>query len=158
VSSATDTIATDFGLGPIDQISFAVSSIERAVPAYEALFGGRFTVRDVALQPELVSYRGAPADTALRLAFGETAGIEIELVEVLRGPAPARDHLDQHGEGLHHVRFSVVDLAEKTERLEAAGFTVVFGGTTPRGSLFAYLEAPAAYGHTVLELIQQPDV
>src|SRR3954451_3559027 len=142
MTAPAHSVATDFGLGPIDQISFAVKSVDAAVPAYEALFGSQFTVRDVALQPDLVSYKGAPADAALRLAFGATAGIEVELVEVLRGPAPARDHREQHDEGLHHVRFSVADITAKIAQLEGAGFTVVFGGRTPRGSQFAYLEAP----------------
>ena len=81
MSDATaSSIATDFDLGPIDQISFAVTSIEQSLPWYEALFGAPFTVRDVTLSPDAVRYRGAPADAALRLAFGRTAGIEIERI------------------------------------------------------------------------------
>ncbi len=143
----------DFGLGPIDQISFAVTSVERSLPWYEAVFGGPFTVRDVTLAPDAVTYRGAPADAVLRLAFGRTAGIEIELVEVRRGEAPSLEHLREHGDGLHHVRFRVVDLDAKTEQLAGAGFEVIFSGTTPRGS-FAYVQSPASLGHTVIELIQ----
>jgi hypothetical protein len=75
----------------------------------------------------------------LRLAFGHTAGLEIELVEVLSGAAPSLEHLREHGDGLHHVRFPVLDLRAKTDQLTAACFEVIFGGTTPRGSLFAYV-------------------
>ncbi len=155
--ATASSIATDFDLGPIDQISFAVTSVEQSLPWYEALFGGPFTVREVTLAPELVTYRGAPADAVLRLAFGHTAGLEIELVEVLSGTAPSLEHLREHGDGLHHVRFSVLDLQAKTDQLTAAGFEVIFGGATPRGSLFAYVQAPASLGHTVIELIQQPE-
>jgi hypothetical protein len=81
MSDATaSSIATDFDLGPIDQISFAVTSVEQSLTWYEAVFGGPF----------------------------------------------------------------------------AAGFEVIFGGTTPCGSLFAYVQAPASLGRTVIELIQQP--
>ena len=153
LSGAASSVAARFGLGPIDQISFAVTSVEQSLPWYEALFGGPFTVRDVILAPDAVTYRGAPADAALRLAFGRTAGIEIELVEVLRGEAPSLEHLREHGDGLHHVRFRVDDLAAKRDQLTAAGFEVIFGGTTPRGS-FTYVQAPASLGHTVIELIQ----
>ena len=100
-----------------------------------------------------VTYRGAPADAVLRLAFGRTAGIEIELVEVRRGEAPSLEHLREHGDGLHHVRFRVSDLDAKTEQLAAADFEVIFSGTTPR-SRFAYVQSPASLGHTVIELIQ----
>ena len=147
------SIATDFGLGPIDQISFAVTSVERSLPWYEAVFGGPFTVRDVTLAPDAVTYRGAPADAVLRLAFGRTAGIEIELVEVRRGEAPSLEHLREHGDGLHHVRFPVADLGAKTAQLTEAGFEVILSGTTTR-SRFAYVQAPASLGYTVIELIQ----
>lgn len=150
---AASSIAAGFGLGPIDQISFAVASVERSLPWYEALFGGPFTVRDVTLTPDKVTYRGAPADVVLRLAFGWTAGIEIELVEVVRGEAPSLEHLREHGDGLHHVRFPVADLDAKTAQLTDAGFEVIFSGTTPR-SRFAYVQAPASLGYTVVELIQ----
>ena len=150
---AASSIAAGFGLGPIDQISFAVASVERSLPWYEALFGGPFTVRDVTLTPDKVTYRGAPADAVLRLAFGWTAGIEIELVEVVRGEAPSLEHLREHGDGLHHVRFPVADLDAKTAQLSDAGFEVIFSGTTPR-SRFAYVQAPASLGYTVVELIQ----
>jgi hypothetical protein len=43
--SPASSIAAYFGLGPIDQISFAVTSVERSLPWYEAVFGGPFTVR-----------------------------------------------------------------------------------------------------------------
>ena len=49
---SASSIAADFGLGPIDQISFAVTSVERSLPWYEAVFGGPFTVRDVTLAPD----------------------------------------------------------------------------------------------------------
>jgi methylmalonyl-CoA/ethylmalonyl-CoA epimerase len=146
-------IAADFSLGPIDQISFAVTSVDRSLPWYEAVFGGPFTVRDVTLTPDAVTYRGAPADAVLRLAFGRTAGIEIELVEVRSGEAPSLEHLREHGDGLHHVRFPVADLDAKTVQLTEAGFEVIFSGTTPR-SRFAYVQAPLSLGHTVIELIQ----
>ncbi len=147
------SVAADFGLGAVDQISFAVTSVEQSLPWYEAVFGGPFTMRDVTLGPDAVTYRGAPADAVLRLAFGRTAGIEIELVEVRHGEAPSLEHLREHGDGLHHVRFRVADLDAKTEQLAAAGFEVIFSGTTARGS-FSYFQSPAALGHTVIELIQ----
>jgi hypothetical protein len=41
MSAATaSSIATDFDLGPIDQISFAVTSVEQSLPWYAAVFGG----------------------------------------------------------------------------------------------------------------------
>jgi hypothetical protein len=67
--------APQFGLGDIDQISFAVRNLEEAVPRYEAMFGGPFTTMDV---PDMdVVVRGKPSVTSLRLGFGQSAGLEV---------------------------------------------------------------------------------
>jgi catechol 2,3-dioxygenase-like lactoylglutathione lyase family enzyme len=152
-----DPVADRFDLGPIDQISFAVEDMATALPRYAALFG-EFTVRTVRLTPDRVTYRGEPASATLVLGFGRTGDVEIELVQVAEGDAPALEHIRRHGEGLHHVRFRVSDIAERKAALTGAGFDLVLDGTTERGSSFAYLEAPESYGHTVIELIQEPAV
>jgi methylmalonyl-CoA/ethylmalonyl-CoA epimerase len=144
-----------FGLGPIDQISFAVEDMNAALPRYSALFGD-FTVRTVRLTPDRVTYRGEPASATLVLGFGRSGDVEIELVQVADGDAPSLEHLRRHGEGLHHVRFAVTDIDDRKATLTGAGFAIVLDGTTERGARFAYLEAPAEFGHTVIELIQEP--
>ena len=145
--------ADDLGLGPIDQVSFAVESIEAVLPLYSALFG-EFVVRDVAFSPDRVTYRGQPAEAELKLAMGRSGDVEIELVEMRSGEGPALDHIGRHGQGLHHVRFMVEDMAAKAAALEARGFQRILEGTTPRGSGFMYFECPDLLGHTVIELVQ----
>lgn len=150
-----DGVAGRFGLGPIDQISFAVEDMAAVLPLYSALFG-ELTTRRVTLTPDRVTYRGRPASATLLLGFGRTGDVEVELVQVEDGEAPSLEHLRRHGDGLHHVRFPVDDLDAKEAEMAAAGFETILRGTTPRGAVFAYLEAPARFGHSVIELIQQP--
>jgi methylmalonyl-CoA/ethylmalonyl-CoA epimerase len=141
-----------FGLGPIDQISFAVADVDEAVPRYTAMFGGPFNVIDI--PPMEVSYRGRPSSCQLKLAFGRSGAVEVELVEVRSGDSPAGDFVRTRGEGLHHVRFPVSDLAATRAEMEAEGFEVTFaGGSADVG--FAYLESPLLNGMTI-ELIQFP--
>lgn len=154
-STPAADVATRFDLGPIDQISFAVDDLDAALPRYAALFG-EFTVRTVRLTPERVRYRGRPMSATLALGFARSGDVEIELVQVLDGDAPSLEHLRDHGEGLHHVRFRVADIEARKQVLVEAGYEIVVEGTTERGSSFAYLEAPAGLGHTVIELIQPP--
>ena len=146
---------SSFDLGPVDQISFAVADIDAALPVYCALFGEPVR-RRVALDPEHVRYRGEPVAATLELAFFRSGDLEVELVAVAEGDAPHLEHLREHGDGLHHVRFRVDDLAAKRDEMAAAGFCTVIDGTTARGSRFAYLEWPARLGHTLVELIQPP--
>jgi len=139
-----------FGLGDIDQISFAVRNLDEAVPRYEAMFGGPFATMDV---PDMdVVVRGKPSVTSLRLGFGQSAGLEVELVEVVSGDWPTLTWLDERGEGLHHLRYPVPDAAAPRAALVAAGATVVLEGGG-EGYAFVYLEAPHLNG-MVIELLQ----
>lgn len=138
-----------FGLGAIDQISFAVASVDDAVPRYAAMFGGPITVLDV---PELdVICYGAPTTTTLRLGFGHTGDVEVELVEVVHGAWPTIDWIAHHGEGLHHLRFPVTDVAASRAAMEAEGFEVTLESTN--GISFVYLASPMLNGMTI-ELIE----
>lgn len=146
---------TGIGLGSPDQISFAVADMAEAMPVLGLLFG-EFAVRESVLAPGSVVYRGREGRTRLRLGICQAGAVEIELVEVLEGDWPTVDHIDLHGPGLHHVRFVVDDLDAKSSHLQAAGFSEVLRGVSPRGSRFAYLEAPEVLGPTMVELLQPP--
>ena len=142
-----------YGLGAIDQISFAVRDADDAAQRYGAMFGGPFMVFDAPVMDVLV--RGEPSTTALRLGFGRNAGIEVELVQVLSGDYPTLSWLDERGEGLHHVRYPVKDLKGTQAAMVADGGTVTLEGSSGP-LLFAYVESPLLGGMTV-ELIQLPD-
>ena len=146
---------TDLGLGPPDQISFAVADMTEAVPLLSLLFG-EFSVRESVLAPGSVVYRGREGRTRLRLGICQAEPVEIELVEVLEGDWPTVDHIDRHGPGLNHIRFVVDDLDAKSAQMQAAGFGEVLRGVSPQGSRFAYLEAPELLGPTLVELLQPP--
>ena len=146
-------IEQKYGLGAIDQISFAVRDADDAAQRYTAMFGGPFTVFDAPAMDVLV--RDEPSTTLLRLGFGRTADIEVELVQVLSGDYPTLSWLDERGEGLHHVRYRVKDLKATQAEMVADGFTVTLEGNSGP-LLFAYLEAPPLSGMTI-ELLQVPE-
>jgi methylmalonyl-CoA/ethylmalonyl-CoA epimerase len=150
-------LGTEFDLGPIDQVSFVVRDMEAALPAYRAMFGD-FDVNTVSFTPEDVAYRGVPAHASIAVALGSSGPIQIELIQLIEGDAPFGEHLLKHGEGLHHVRFPVADMAVKMAELVAAGFGVVLEGHRRNGTHFVYLEAPEAFGYTLFELIQFANV
>jgi hypothetical protein len=149
VSVSETTIEQRFGLGAIDQISFAVPSVDDAVPRYAAMFGGPFEIVDV---PGIdVICRGAPDRPALRLGFGQSGDLEVELVEVVSGEWPTVHWLATRGEGLHHVRYPVTDVGATRAEMEAAGCEVILMDAA--GELFAYVEVPMLNG-MVVEIIQ----
>jgi hypothetical protein len=142
-------LAEHFGLGPIDQISFAVADTEEAAKRYESIFGP-FEIVDVPAMD--ITYRGRPSTVTLKLGFGRSGPLEIELVQVIEGDSPAKDHLLSHGEGFHHVRFPISDLKGTQAAMEREGWTTTFAGESP-GVSFAYLEPPPTLTSTVVELI-----
>jgi hypothetical protein len=152
VSTIEQRLDERFGLGAIDQISFAVPSVDDALPRYAAMFGGPFTAMDVPGMDVVV--RGQPESVALRLGFGRTAGLEVELVEVVSGGWPTVAWLADHGEGLHHLRYPVDEFVQSRDEMLAAGCTLVMEGHSS-GVSFGYLEVPMLNG-MVVELIQMP--
>ncbi|HIF98907.1 MAG TPA: hypothetical protein EYQ54_18120 [Myxococcales bacterium] len=139
------------GLGPIDQVSYVVENIDRALPNYEALFGP-FDVSQNEL-PDC-TIRGQAADCTLKMAIAHSGSMEIELIEVIEGETTHTEHLRAHGEGLHHVRFRVDDIDAKLPELQAEGFeTLLYKRFSPEIA-FAYVQTPDAIGGSVIELLQ----
>ena len=147
----SEAVARDLGLGPIDQVAYVVESLERALPRYEAMFGP-FQVATYEMKD--CTIRGRQADWTVRLALNNSGPVEIELIEVVAGETTHSEHLKQHGEGLHHVRFRVADLEPKVAALEAAGYRTVMQKRFGPTIAFAYLESPPEIGGSVIELIQ----
>jgi methylmalonyl-CoA/ethylmalonyl-CoA epimerase len=152
MTTVGDALTQKFGLGPIDQISFAVSSVDDALPRYEAMFGVGFFVIDVPGMEVVV--RDRPETVDLRLAIGRSGGLEVELVEVVSGGWPTVAWLAEHGEGLHHLRYPVDDFARSRDEMLAAGCTPVMEGHVGDAA-FGYLEVPLLNG-MVVELIHMP--
>jgi 4-hydroxyphenylpyruvate dioxygenase-like putative hemolysin len=150
-ANQASALAQRFNLGPMDQVAFLVRNMDQALPAYEALFGP-FNV--MAVGPVEVKYRGKTIFPKLKLALGKSGPMEIELCEAVGGGPPHGEHLERHGEGLYHVRFKVQRLHETLQAMETAGFVNVYSGESETVR-FAYVEAPATLGHTLLELVER---
>ena len=148
--SNSHSLTGSLDLGPIDQVAYVVQDLEKALPHYEALYGP-FQVSDSPLTG--VQCRGETIDCVLKIAVNRSSPVEIELIQVLEGDTPHAEHLREHGEGLHHVRFRVSGLEARLEELEKAGFeTTFYKRFEGAGNVaFAYAQSPA--GHTI-ELLE----
>jgi len=146
----TQELANKFGLGIMDQISFAVRDLDKALPAYEAIYGPFKVGTRVVDNIEYLGRKVGP--TTLKLGFAYTNGFEIELVQVVEGEFPQADWLKTHDEGFQHIRFRVEDFDGARERMEAAGFERVLLGKSPTAQ-FCYLKAPPELNGLSIELI-----
>lgn len=119
------------------------------------LGAGPFFVFDVPVLPEQLYY-GQPTEVSMRVGFGFSGGILIELLEQTNaGASPFRDFLEQRGEGLHHV-MPRCDFDTGFARLSAAGHEVAFAGLMPSGERFCLFDTRDTSGAYV-ELMELSD-
>jgi methylmalonyl-CoA/ethylmalonyl-CoA epimerase len=146
--------ADRFGLaGKIDQIGYVVHDLEASMPYYEAIFG---SFRTGVAPIDGARFRGQEIDCRLKIATNNDGPIEIELIQVLEGETPHTEHLREHGEGPHHVRFRVSDIETKIAELETAGYERTFWKRFGPGVAFAYLTSPKEMGGALIELLEMP--
>ncbi len=116
------------GLPPVEQVGYVFRDLKSAVKLYDPLFGP-FTYMDTVV--EGATYRGKPADVAMKLAFGKSGDIEIELIEIVSGASPHQEFIDQGREGMHHLRFRADDCDRWTARLAPLGYQPIWYKTWP---------------------------
>ena len=73
---------------------------------------------------------------------------------MVSGESPHREMLERHGEGIHHIRFSVEDVDPPLAKLIGLGFQPIWSHELPQfRARWVYLEAPADTGGALIELL-----
>ena len=130
-------LQTQLNLPDLNQVGFVVRNLEQALALYEPLFGP-FSTMDPG--PMTYDYRGEQEECTMRLAFGKSGDVEIELIEWVAGGCPHKEFLDAGGEGMHHLRFIVDDLDVEVTAAQAFGYEAIWGKRYGEGLAVAYLE------------------
>jgi 4-hydroxyphenylpyruvate dioxygenase-like putative hemolysin len=97
-------------------------------------------------------YRGQPSSGRAKLAFFDLGQVSLELIEPMGGPSTWQEHLDAHGESLHHIAFQIQGMQDKLAYLDANGIPLVQRGEY-KGGRYAYVDGMEALG-VVLELLE----
>ena len=126
-------------LPDLDQVGFVVRDMAQALILYEPLFGP-FTTMDPG--PMTYNYRGVQEECCIRLAFGRSGDVEIELIEWVSGGCPHREFLDGGREGMHHLRFIVDNLDAQVTAAQSVGYAPIWSKRFAPGLAVAYLERP----------------
>ena len=80
----SDDICQQLDLPDLNQVGFVVRDMAKALALYEPMFGP-FSLMDPG--PMEYDYRGRKETCEMRLAFGKSGDVEIELIEPQRGRA-----------------------------------------------------------------------
>lgn len=132
-----ENIRSHLALPDLNQVGFVVRNMDRALALYEPLFGP-FSRMDPG--PMTYDYRGVQEECTMRLAFGNSGNIEIELIEWVSGGCPHKEFLDAGREGMHHLRFIVDDLDTQVAAACSLGYEAIWGKRYGEGLAVAYLE------------------
>lgn len=139
-------------LPPLDQVAYMVHDLDDAIARFSRMFGP-FSTMEADNKGAL--YKGERHDVDLKLAFGRSGDVEIELIEHVRGESPHKDWIEANGESIFHVRFMVDDVDAKLAELATHGYETIWYNQMPQlGIKYAYTQAPRAQGGHVFELGQ----
>jgi methylmalonyl-CoA/ethylmalonyl-CoA epimerase len=97
-------------------------------------------------------------DGGVRLTHLDLGNLHLQLVQPLREDHPMQQHLDQHGEGLHHLCLLVDDVPQAIDQLPRMGLAAKSRQPHrgPRGEKAAFID-PASTRGVVWELTAEAD-
>ena len=132
-----EDIRKQLNLPDLNQVGFVVRDLETALALYAPIFGP-FSTMDPG--PMTYDYRGREEECEMRLAFGSSGDVEIELIEWVSGGCPHKEFLDAGREGMHHLRFIVENLETTAAQAKAFGYQKIWSKRYSDGLAVAYLE------------------
>ncbi len=132
--------------GSILELCHVVRDMDVAIEHWTTVIGaGPFYVFDIPAMPGQ-THRGKPSAIDLRIAFGFSGGLLIELLQQLNDvPSVFHEILESRGEGYHHVMLRL-PFDKGRLRIEAAGYELAFAGRLPGGERFGLFDARAGNG------------
>lgn len=91
------------------QIAIVVKDIEKAAKAWSEMFGVEMPEITPVPPPDVcqIYYRGKKTATRAKLACIKAGQITIELTEPDEMDSSWKEYLDEHGQGVHHLGFTV---------------------------------------------------
>jgi len=148
------------GSGSVDgrpnvvQIGLIVRDIEITAQSYAALLGVDVPEWSLtgSVEEAHTRYRGEPTEARAKLAFFRLGNLQIELIEPVGGPSTWREFLDAHGEGVHHIAFTVDGMQGQVAALDAHGMPLVQRGDYT-GGRYAYIDSSEQL-KVILELLE----
>ncbi|MDI6808759.1 MAG: methylmalonyl-CoA epimerase [Candidatus Eisenbacteria bacterium] len=100
-------------INQLDHIGIVVRNLDHSARIYSSAFGAKLVREE-----ELPSMK-------VRIAFLEIGPVTIELIEAMGEGSPVEKFLNERGEGLHHLCFTVDDIDAALAQLKKAGVRLI---------------------------------
>ena len=139
--------------GDIIQVAHVVRDLDRAMKFYWDTFRigpwGVYSFAPPDVRESMV--HGKPADFSYLVAVTDfRAGVQLELMQPVKGRSIYDEHLEKKGEGFHHVKLYYADCQAALARYRAQGVQVIQSGKYDEDE-FYYLDTEKVFG-AVIEL------
>ncbi len=135
------------------QIGIIVKDVEKTAGHYAEVFGiprpAVVPIADDAFAQ--TTYRGQPSGAKGKAAFFDLGPVQMELIEPVGAPSTWEEFLRTHGEGLHHIAFKTLNMAEARKFFASKGMETVQHGAWD-GGRYAYIDSSQQLG-AILELL-----
>ena len=138
----------------VAQVGIIVKDIDKTTKDWAELLGipaPKWFLTDP-VETANTQYHNRPTSARAKLAFIDLGQVQLELIEPVGGPSTWKDHLDQKGEGVHHIAFVIRGMDGQIQVLENRGMPIVQRGDY-EGGCYSYIAAEAKLG-VVLELLE----
>ena len=142
------------------QIGFLVNDIEKTKKEFARFFGVEDpeTVNSGEYEITHTEYRGEPAPKAkCYMTFFYFGDLQMELIQPNEEPSIWREHLEQFGEGIHHISFNVKGMQKTISVCEDWGMKLLQRGEY-RGAngRYAFMDALDSL-KVVVELLERDE-
>jgi len=146
------------GTNIVTQIGIVVRDIEKSAQEFADFFGVPKPRIGMTRPIEIseTEYEGKSTPAQAKQAFFTIGpNITIELLEPDQAPSTWRKHLDEKGEGVHHIAFDIKGMEDKIAKCTENGMPLVQRGKWPTGE-YAYMDATAKL-KVLIELLDYHD-
>jgi methylmalonyl-CoA/ethylmalonyl-CoA epimerase len=143
------------GNNVITQIGIVVHDIEKSIDRYMQVFNLQERPSPILTDPveqARTNHRGQSTPAQAKLAFINMGQVTIELIEPVGGPSTWKEHLDKHGESVHHIAFQIKGTDQVVQFLQGNGLPVEQQGYYT-GGMYTYIEGMPQLGVN-LELLE----
>jgi methylmalonyl-CoA epimerase len=130
-------------VGALNHIGIAVAHLEASLKQFRELYDS----------PDATVIENL--ELGVRAAFIEQGETHIELLQPLRGDTTIGRFIERHGEGVHHMAFTVGDVDAKVAELQSIGIPIIDGPREGLRGRIAFSDPKATHG-VLIELVRPP--
>lgn len=136
-------------LGEVEEICIVTPDLERTAANLMLLGIGPWKLMEI--NPGNTTeqtYRGRATPFSIRVGFANVGKVVFELMQPLDDNSIFAEHLQEKGEGLHHVSFSLdgIPWEDRIAAFKSRGFPVVQSGRWLGSVRFAFFDTETATG------------